>query len=596
NNAKCFLVVYSLFSMVAGTMIGGLTNTNISTLERRFGLSSSQSALVVVSYDVAFCILTAFVTYFGATANRPRLVGIGSAIFGIGAFVYALPHFLSPLYKFGDSTLTSNSHERIYSDFKNNTYISTPPDSCSPSNATNCLPTDQGLMKFMFVLLFGQLLLGCGTVPLYTLGVAYIEDSVPKNSAPIYLGIANAASLFGPAIGFACGGYILNNFLQYLIILGYAILFSSLLTSSSDPRWVGAWWIGPMAMMTASWILVIPLCGFPKQLPGTGQIRAERKSEVHTNSKEEAENSELENSLKNFPTAVMRLFKNPAFCFLTLAGCSTGLTVSGGSSFMAKFIQNEFHTSAGTSAMLAGAILVPAAVAGHLLGGGLISRFQMETPAILKLCAFSSFLVACASPLLLLRCGNKAMAGITATYNQSLKWDFSRSNLTSGCNSNCNCQTEFYNPVCGGNGVAYFSPCYAGCPESSGYINSTIQVYNNCSCLGVNETAHAGVCEASCFKLPLFLGLALFMVLLTFISHTPAVVVSLRIVPPSMRSFAIGLEWLFLRALGTIPGPILYGSFIDSTCKLWQSKECGTVRGSCWVYDSAGMAVTFMVL
>uniref|UniRef100_H2Z040 Kazal-like domain-containing protein n=1 Tax=Ciona savignyi TaxID=51511 RepID=H2Z040_CIOSA len=570
----------------------------ISTLERRFGLSSSQSALVVVSYDVAFCILTAFVTYFGATANRPRLVGIGSAIFGIGAFVYALPHFLSPLYKFGDSTLTRGRNICMVSNKR-------------PSNATNCLPTDQGLMKFMFVLLFGQLLLGCGTVPLYTLGVAYIEDSVPKNSAPIYLGIANAASLFGPAIGFACGGYILNNFLQYLIILGYAILFSSLLTSSSDPRWVGAWWIGPMAMMTASWILVIPLCGFPKQLPGTGQIRAERKSEVHTNSKEEAENSELENSLKNFPTAVMRLFKNPAFCFLTLAGCSTGLTVSGGSSFMAKFIQNEFHTSAGTSAMLAvhlsyfkrqnisglsflsiklfknliyvfvflGAILVPAAVAGHLLGGGLISRFQMETPAILKLCAFSSFLVACASPLLLLRCGNKAMAGITATYN----------NLTSGCNSNCNCQTEFYNPVCGGNGVAYFSPCYAGCPESSGYINSTIQVimvYNNCSCLGVNETAHAGVCEASCFKLPLFLGLALFMVLLTFISHTPAVVVSLRIVPPSMRSFAIGLEWLFLRALGTIPGPILYGSFIDSTCKLWQSKECGTVRGSCWVYDS----------
>uniref|UniRef100_H2Z038 Solute carrier organic anion transporter family member n=1 Tax=Ciona savignyi TaxID=51511 RepID=H2Z038_CIOSA len=566
-------------------MIGGLTNTNISTLERRFGLSSSQSALVVVSYDVAFCILTAFVTYFGATANRPRLVGIGSAIFGIGAFVYALPHFLSPLYKFGDSTLTSKWNElfiglalgTVHKPF------------IFPSNATNCLPTDQGLMKFMFVLLFGQLLLGCGTVPLYTLGVAYIEDSVPKNSAPIYLGIANAASLFGPAIGFACGGYILNNFLQKMPYI-------SLLTSSSDPRWVGAWWIGPMAMMTASWILVIPLCGFPKQLPdkkymycyiilnltrkdnGTGQIRAERKSEVHTNSKEEAENSELENSLKNFPTAVMRLFKNPAFCFLTLAGCSTGLTVSGGSSFMAKFIQNEFHTSAGTSAMLAGAILVPAAVAGHLLGGGLISRFQMETPAILKLCAFSSFLVACASPLLLLRCGNKAMAGITATYN--------RSNLTSGCNSNCNCQTEFYNPVCGGNGVAYFSPCYAGCPESSGYINSTIQVYNNCSCLGVNETAHAGVCEASCFKLPLFLGLALFMVLLTFISHTPAVVVSLRIVPPSMRSFAIGLEWLFLRALGTIPGPILYGSFIDSTCKLWQSKECGTVRGSCWVYDS----------
>ena len=40
----------------------------------------------------------------------------------------------------------------------------------------------------MYILLFGQVLMGLGTTPLYTLGIAYIEDSVAKNKAPIYLG------------------------------------------------------------------------------------------------------------------------------------------------------------------------------------------------------------------------------------------------------------------------------------------------------------------------------------------------------------------------------------------------------------------------
>nr|XP_026695031.1 solute carrier organic anion transporter family member 4C1-like [Ciona intestinalis] len=573
NNAKCFLFVYSLFSMVAGTMIGGITNTNISTLERRFGLSSSQSALVVVAYDAAFCVLTVFVTYFGATSNRPRIVGFGSAIFGLGALVYALPHFISPLYEFGDASLSN---------------------SCDPSSTTSsCATPSVDLNKFMFVLLVGQLLLGCGTTPLYTLGFTYIEDSVPKNSAPVYLGLANAAALFGPAIGFSCGGYILNSYYVDIVQLS-----NSTTLTSTDPRWVGAWWIGPMVIMIASWIIVLPLMGFPKQLPGTAKNRAERKSEVHSSTNDNHEPEELENSLKNFPTTVWKLLKNPVFCMLTVAGCSTGLTVSGSSSFMAKFIQNEFHKSAGTSAMLAGAILVPAAVAGHLAGGGLITRFKMETPAILKLCAVSSFLVACASPLLLLRCDNMPLAGTTVPYHYDglTGGQVQSRNLNSSCNSLCNCQAEFYSPACDiGTGVTYFSPCHGGCILNERTTNFT-QMYTNCSCIGENNTLTDGVCPTSCNKLAPFLGLAFVMVLLVFLSHTPAAVVTLRIVPPSMRSFAVGLEWLFMRALGTIPGPIMYGNFIDSTCIIWQRKSCGDVRGSCWVYDSAGMAITFMVL
>ena len=63
-----------------------------------------------------------------------------------------------------------------------------------------------------------------------------------------------------------------------------------------------------------------------------------------------------------------------------------------------------------------------------------------------------------------------------------------------------------------------------------------------------------------------------------------------------MRSFAIGLQLIFFRLLGTIPGPLLYGTFIDKTCLLWQKRQCDGQLGSCWIYDSKDMAITFLVI
>ena len=87
-------------------MIGGISNTNIAALERRFGLDSSESAFIIVSYDIAFCVVTVFVTYFGAKSNIPRLISVGAVVFGLGAFVYALPHFTTPLYDFGQAVIS----------------------------------------------------------------------------------------------------------------------------------------------------------------------------------------------------------------------------------------------------------------------------------------------------------------------------------------------------------------------------------------------------------------------------------------------------------------------------------------------------------
>lgn len=40
---------------------------------------------------------------------------------------------------------------------------------------------------------------------------------------------------------------------------------------------------------------------------------------------------------------------------------------------------------------------------------------------------------------------------------------------------------------------------------------------------------------------------------------------------------------------GSVPGPIIFGAFIDQTCTQWQEK-CG-VRASCWIYDTFKMSL-----
>ena len=55
-------------------------------------------------------------------------------------------------------------------------------------------------------------------------------------------------------------------------------------------------------------------------------------------------------------------------------------------------------------------------------------------------------------------------------------------------------------------------------------------------------------------------------------------------------SFALGAQTLIWRLLGAIPGPTIFGQFIDSACLQWKKSEDGcstnTDKGSCLIYDN----------
>lgn len=81
--------------------MNGCINVVITTIEKRFGLRSSQTGLVASGYDIASFVCLVPVTYFGGRANasKPRWIGIGMIMMGLGSIVFSLPHFLVGAYK-----------------------------------------------------------------------------------------------------------------------------------------------------------------------------------------------------------------------------------------------------------------------------------------------------------------------------------------------------------------------------------------------------------------------------------------------------------------------------------------------------------------
>ncbi|XP_078491175.1 solute carrier organic anion transporter family member 4C1-like [Ciona intestinalis] len=479
NNAKGFLVGYSFFVIVQGMLVNGFVNVSITTLEKRFGLKSSETGIISVGYDIAFCILTMFVTYFGNRSHRPRIIAIGAFILGLGALMFFLPHFTTGLYSYEDGfEILCTGKE----------------------GSDDCTSSSSYLSNYVYVFIFAQIIHGIGCTPLYTLGLAVIEDSVPKESASLYLG---------------------------------------------------------------------------------GEV---------------AKNENFGNSYKDFPKALLMLAKNKTYVLVTLADCSEAILLSGFTTFLPKIIENEFQQTAGLAAIMAGVISIPGGIIGHIVAGLIIKCFKLRTASILKFNIVCCLCVCALSPSLLMYCRNRDVAGITEPYGN----DTMMEGLVSTCNEDCICQEEFYIPVCGLDGLNYFSACAAGCKEA--IPNGTLTYYNNCSCINAEPNkdgwqAYPGNCKTNdCNSLGPFLAVFCFCVMFTFMSSTPALVVTFRILPEKIRTFGLGVQWLFIRALGTIPGPIMFGNVIDLTCILWQKRICDDSKGSCWIFNAEDLAINALII
>uniref|UniRef100_A0A3P9JE33 Solute carrier organic anion transporter family member n=1 Tax=Oryzias latipes TaxID=8090 RepID=A0A3P9JE33_ORYLA len=587
NTPRWVLFFLCVASFLQGMIINGFINTVVTSIERRFDLHSYQAGLIASSYDIAACLCLAFVSYFGGIGHKPRWLGWGVLVMALGSLVFALPHFTTPPY-----------------------VVSLPEQTgmCSANRTSPCKDKEErGLSSYSFVFMLGQFLHGMGATPLYTLGVTYLDENVCSNYAPVYIGIFYTAAILGPAAGYLLGGYFLNM---------YTEIHLTTEMTPDNPHWVGAWWIGFLAGGAAALLVAFPILGYPRQLPGSQEHVAMRVSEAHQlkdGSHVTAADPLFGKTVKDMPRSVLLLLKNPTFLFLCLAGATEATLIAGVSTFGPKFLESQFSLSASEAATWFGYMVVPAGGGGTFLGGYIVKSLNLRCRGIIRFCMMCATVSLLAIFIFLTHCPNVPMAGVTAPYGslaeqhqlekykglydipERLNSSSLDESLTVGCNAACNCVREVYNPVCGSNDVMYYSPCHAGCTSINHTEEATgKQVFSGCSCVVGNTSwgkegfAIAGKCGSTCHHMSIFLSFFFIVIGFTFLCSIPALTATLRCVPDSQRSFALGIQWIVVRTLGGVPGPIAFGSVIDISCVLWQD-QCGE-PGSCYLYHNAAMS------
>ncbi|CAG0883537.1 unnamed protein product [Darwinula stevensoni] len=621
-----FVLLLSLIMTLQQAVSSGYLNSVITTIEKRFEIPSSLSGVIASTYEIGNLITIIFVSYLGSHRHIPVWIGRGVIVMGIGSMVFVLPYFMSDPYSGASGqNLTDQNICRLpvgpKDEFDRGLGRLSPGLSSPPLNPGNSIPGQRenciegggsnSLVVVLFVL--AQLLLGCGGSPIVTLGTTYVDDHVKKENSAFYIGCMFSLGAFGPVCGFLLGAYLLS-FHEDALSSNEQIMD----LDQSSPQWIGMWWGGFMVCGILLVLGGVPLFFFPKSLTREKErVRLEEKAKEfmvqhksHSLPKEgglskapSQSKEQYGRDVKNIPASMWKLLSNPVYLITCLGTCLELVIVSGFLVFLPKYLETQFYLTKSQASVFTGGIAVPGACFGIFFGGYLLKRFQLRPRGALALVlAFNTVCLAFYSVIFFIGCDNLQMAGTTTPYSNSTPVEGFQVNLTSSCNFGCECSTMEVEPVCGYNGITYFSPCYAGCTAPSAPHN-----YTNCACIvgnapGLNGSAvssgkdgfaevravpvaTAGACASACEAILPFLLLLLVMTFLVAVTQMPLLMIILRSVEEEERSFALGLQFVMFRLLGYVPSPIVFGNVIDTTCLLWKEGKCGGKSGRCLLYD-----------
>ncbi|KAL6479230.1 hypothetical protein MHYP_G00126630 [Metynnis hypsauchen] len=591
SNIKIFLVAECALMLAQGT-VGAYLVSVLTTLERRFNLQSADVGVIASSFEIGNLALILFVSYFGARAHRPRLIGCGGIVMALGALLSALPEFLTNQYEYKTTEAWRRDMGR---DVCSNT---------SRGEMDRCL--NKPNTNMMYLLLIGaQVLLGIGATPVQPLGVSYIDDHVRRKDSSLYISILFSTLVFGPACGFILGSVCTKFYVDAVFIDT-----TKLDITPDDPRWIGAWWGGFLLCGALLFFSALFMFGFPSSLSerqegGTESEQAMLPPVAQGFDRSKPSNGVLRNhhtaignsvsccdQLRVIPKVTKHLLSNPVFTCIILAACMEIAVVAGFAAFLGKYLEQQFNLTTTSANQLLGMTAIPCACLGIFMGGLLVKKLNLSALGAIRMAMLVNLIsTACYVSFLFLGCDTGPVAGVTVAYgNETLR---PNTKPEAACISNCNCYTSSVSPVCGSNGVTYLSSCFAGCTRSfsTGVPPPLAQNLTGCACIsgdgdGDSAIAVPGKCPSpGCQEAFLtFLCVICACSMIGAMAQTPSVIILIRTVSPELKSYALGVLFLLLRLLGFIPPPLIFGAGIDSTCLFW-STECGS-RGACILYDN----------
>ncbi|KAL4217902.1 hypothetical protein ACF0H5_022641 [Mactra antiquata] len=535
-------------------------SSQITVLERAFGLSSSKSGLLLSANDIGFVVTVLLASHLLKNHHIPRILAICIFTFGISGILTSLPHFI-----IGDSIKSTSSVP-----LTNVTTSFAQSQLCVPgyhSNTTyeeKCLAQQESDVTAdlhdttWVVILIGVMmaLQGVAKSPRVPLSSLYVDNNSEKERTGFYIGILMSFTVFGPFLAITAGGFFNK--------LPVDLTDTSM--TPEDPRWIGAWWLGFIVFGACSILISVPIFFFPESL--RKEPLADDNNAEYVNSTIVESGPSCSSNIKDLPKSIYRVLKQPVFTcnlastiFVVFAFMSMG-------SFGPKYVETQFQIPTWKANVIAGLEKLVTTCIGTFLGGVITRRLRLGLSGCVKMILLSRLVsFSCQCFNFIWGCDTPDIIGF---HTQRSVSDIER----------CECNDSTFLPVCLQDHT-YYSPCHAGC------TTQLDAVYSNCSGTFEDFTVpgrvNAGFCPNDCYFLIPFIAINAFGSLIGTMTLSPSYVTTLRSVKDNDRSVAVGLQSFLMALLVFLPAPIVYGKVFDSVCLIWNKTCLGT--GSCSLYD-----------
>ncbi|XP_037931515.1 solute carrier organic anion transporter family member 74D [Teleopsis dalmanni] len=601
-----FMVVFLLAYILQGMYMTYFVSV-ITTIEKLFQIKSKTTGFLLSASEMGQISTAMLLTYFAGRGHRPRWIACGMVLFSIAAFACSLPHFIFGKQLMQSSALFSGNaafqEPTTQANYGLNLDLATLNVSLNPNSKMTilqdlnlCLPGNNSTLlssecnedrkmeqashsKITVIVLcifFASLLSsGIGQTAVATLGIPYIDDNVASKQSPMYMAITIGVRILGPASGFIVGSFCTR----------WYVNFTNPGFDASDPRWIGAWWLGPVVIGSLMMLSSIAMFSFPKELRGKRAPNANGTANGGT-SATPAE-AEEKPKLRDFPKTVRRQLSNDILMFRTASCVFHLLPIAGLYTFLPKYLETQFRLATYDANMIAAFCGILVMGVGIVISGLVILKLKPSAKSVAAWIAFTALVYSAGMVILMfVGCNMNDFAGYKPTTKQTTAL------IEPACPAvlDCTCDKENFAPICGIDGKIYISSCHAGCTVSEMRNIDNRTVFSNCSCIpdfpesAETYKAVSGYCDSNCKNFIFFIIIFTVCVFMHSTSEVGSMLLIMRCTHPKDKAMALGVIQSAIGLFGNVPCPIIYGAVVDSACLIWKT-VCGK-HGACSLYDA----------
>ncbi|CAH2267580.1 jg11869 [Pararge aegeria aegeria] len=335
--------------------------------------------------------------------------------------------------------------------------------------------------------------------------------------------------VIGPALGFLLGALCTRVYVDPLANPEYEY---------SDPRWVGAWWLGMVFIAGFIVLLSILMFCFPRQikdtpLPLPPKIKKEKS----------------EPFFKDFFATIKRQLTNDILMWRTASSVLHLMPISGVYSYLPKYLEQQFRLPTHDANLVSG------------LGGILVMGLGIITSGvvILKLVPTARQVSAWTAATAAIYSVGMVVLMFVSCPEESYR------SLTPGA-SNLSCSDACH---CDGAPIERF-----GLHDKEYYPSIGFAVTGECG---------GGACK----QIYAFIAIFAAIMFVHASGEVGAVLLIIRCTDKHDKAMAMGVIQFAIGVFGNVPCPIIFGAAVDAACRL-RDRACGLL-GGCASYDSDSM-------